>query len=261
MNKLLKSILLCLVLTCTHKAGAQTQVTYYTSMGNFNAMLTDTLTPRTVDSFLARVAHKFYDGLIFHRIIDSFMIQGGDPLGTGFGGPGYTTPDEFVPSLKNIPGALAMANSGPNTNGSQFYINLATNAWLDNHYTVFGMVTSNFTVVQNIGHVPTNISDKPLTDVVIDSIRVTVPHNAAVHNVKGSISYAMYPNPCENSATIILPATATTVEILNIQGQTVYSNVATGQLNINLQQQPSGMYIVRATNEYGVSEQKLMLQH
>src|SRR4051812_18058769 len=96
---------LCLVTVCllsfcaTH---AQTEATFYTSMDTFKVVFTDALTPRTVDSFIARINKKFYDGLIFHRVIDGFMIQGGDPLGTGYGGPGYTTPAEFVSTLKNV---------------------------------------------------------------------------------------------------------------------------------------------------------------
>lgn len=260
MNKIKKLCLLALCAVCSYTADAQTEVTYYTSMGNFKIMLTDTLTPRTVDSFIARVAEKFYDGLIFHRVIDNFMIQGGDPLGTGTGGPGYTIPDEFVSSLKNVPGALAMANSGPNTNGCQFYINLVTNTHLDNHYTVFGMVTNNFTVVQDIGHVTTNSSDKPVTNVVIDSIRITNLSTAAVSSIGNGVATTIYPNPARGMLTIDLPGITTKVELLNMAGRIVYSTEAKGKLMIDLHDLAVGLYIVRLSNEYGASESKVVVQ-
>ncbi len=260
MNKFTKYCLLVLCLCCFYNADAQTEVTYYTSMGNFKIMLTDTLTPRTVDSFIARVAEKFYDGLIFHRVIDNFMIQGGDPLGTGTGGPGYMIPDEFVSSLKNVPGALAMANSGPNTNGCQFYINLVVNSHLDNHYTVFGMVTNNFTVVQDIGHVTTNSSDKPVTNVVIDSIRITNLRTAAVTSIGKGVTATIYPNPARGVITIDLPGITTKVALMNMAGRTVYSTEAKGKLMIDLHDLAAGLYIVRLSNEYGASESKVVMQ-
>lgn len=260
MKYLYKICLLIFTIFSFGTAIAQTEATYYTSMGNFKVRLTDTLTPRTVDSFIARVSEKFYDAQIFHRVIDNFMIQGGDPLGTGFGGPGYSFPDEFVPSLKNVPAALAMANSGPNTNGSQFFINLVTNAHLNNHHTVFGMVYENFTVVQSIGHVPTNSSDKPLTDVRLDSIRITklyIP--ASVGNID-QLSINIYPNPSRGRVNIDLPNTPTKVEIVNIAGRIVYSTEAKGNLKINLQEQPTGLYVVRLSNANGSCQSRLVVQ-
>ncbi len=259
MKKLLQIGLLAACLTASDNVVAQTEATYYTNMGEFKVMLTDTLTPITVDSFISRVAAKFYDGLIFHRVINNFMIQGGDPLGTGFGGPGYTTPDEFDPSLSNISGALAMANSGPNTNGSQFYINLVNNTYLDNDYTVFGMVTTNFPVVQAIGNVTTNSSDKPLTDVVIDSIRITnIP--ASVSNINNGITASIYPNPSRGVFTIELPSIVTEIEIIDMRGCMVYHTTAKGRLDVDLRTYPTGLYIVRATNGNGTWERKLIIQ-
>ncbi|MBC7553966.1 MAG: peptidylprolyl isomerase [Taibaiella sp.] len=255
-----KLCLPALLLLGVLRAEAQTEVTYYTSMGNFKVMLTDTLTPRTVDSFKVRVRAKFYDGLLFHRVIDGFMIQGGDPLGTGYGGPGYTTPDEFVPSLKNVPGAIAMANSGPNTNGSQFFINLVTNTSLDNHYTVFGKVTNNFTVVQNIGHVTTNSADRPVTDVVMDSIRITNTPHAAVGDINTRLTASIYPNPARGSFTIELPEGLTMVEIVNSCGQVVHSVMGKGKLKVNLSNQPAGMYLIKGANVNGTFDGKVMLQ-
>ncbi|MES2702454.1 MAG: peptidylprolyl isomerase [Bacteroidota bacterium] len=257
-----KLVQICLIVACIagcSKANAQTEVTYYTSMGNFKIMLTDSLTPRTVDSFLARVVTKFYDGLIFHRVIDNFMIQGGCPLGTGTGGPGYYTPDEFHPTLKNIPGALAMAHSGPNTNGSQFYINLVTNVHLDNVHTVFGKVTTGFTVVQNIGDVPvTTGNNKPVTDVKIDSIRITQKPVAVAGTGQG-IAAAIYPNPSQGVFTLSIPSTPTTIDIINMCGQSVYHAIANGAAVIDLRAQPAGLYFVRATNDDGTWEGKAMV--
>jgi peptidyl-prolyl cis-trans isomerase A (cyclophilin A) len=260
--KLLSNILLMGV--CCMGFGAaqgQTEATWYTSKGMFKTVLTDTLTPITVDSFIARVSEKFYDGLIFHRVINNFMIQGGDPLGTGFGGPGYSIVDEFHPTLKNVPRALAMANTSmPNTNGSQFFINLVTNSPLNNKHTVFGMVTENFSVVQAIGLVPTNASDKPLTDVVIDSIRITNLYSNVVGNVGSALQTKVSPNPCRGVATVTLPQVATTVTITNMAGETVYETTGTGRQTVDLREQPVGLYMVRIANGTGYAVHKLIVQ-
>ncbi|MBR9859831.1 peptidylprolyl isomerase [bacterium] len=160
-------------------ARAQTEVMFFTNYGNFIVELNDSLAPITAGNFKDLVEQKYYDGVIFHRVIDNFMIQGGDPTGTGSGGPGYTIPDEFHPSLSNVQRTISMANSGPNTGGSQFFINLVNNTYLDynkmpfsSRHAVFGEVTSGFDIVQTIGKVQTNSSDRPLEDVVMDSIRV-----------------------------------------------------------------------------------------
>lgn len=260
MNNLKKFCLLTLTTLTLTQANAQTEAMYYTSMGNFKVRLTDALTPRTVDSFIARVSEKFYDGLIFHRVIDNFMIQGGDPLGTGSGGPGYMIPDEFHSTLKNVPGALAMANAGPNTNGCQFYINLVTNSHLDNHYTVFGMVINNFTVVQDIGNVPTNSTNRPLTDVVIDSIRIT--NAVSVRDLSNySSAPVIYPNPSNGLITIDLADNnVTSVQVSNILGQVVRTLAGKGKTNVNLSDMPAGTYLVRMANDQGTWECKLTLQ-
>jgi cyclophilin family peptidyl-prolyl cis-trans isomerase len=259
MKYLIKIFVLAIYLISFNKAGAQTEVTFYTTKGSFKVALTDTLTPVTVDSFKARVSQKFYDGLIFHRVIDGFVVQGGDPLGTGYGGPGYTLPDEFSSPLKNIQGTIAMANTGmPHSGGSQFYFNLVNNSSLDGKYTVFGQVTTNFTVVQTIGHVPVDVNNKPLTNVYMDSIRIT--KRLDVPNLVNSAVVTISPNPTNGSFSIDLPAISSEVEIINIQGRTVYYAEATGTLKINLQDQPKGLYILHITNEHGTSETKLIVQ-
>ncbi|MDR1915610.1 MAG: peptidylprolyl isomerase [Synergistaceae bacterium] len=145
-----------------------------TSMGTFKIELFNDLAPKTCRSFMDLAERKFYDGLIFHRVIDGFMIQGGDPDGTGSGGPGYKIPDEFGEGLAhNAPGILSMANAGPNTGGSQFFITLAPTPWLDGKHAIFGKVIEGMGVVEAIGHVKTGANDRPITNVVIKTLTIT----------------------------------------------------------------------------------------
>ncbi len=141
-----------------------------TNRGSIEVEFFDEDAPKTVENFRKLAAEGFYDGLIFHRVIRDFMIQGGCPEGTGTGGPGYQFDDEFNPH-KVIKGALAMANAGPNTNGSQFFIvTTPTAEWLDGQHTVFGKVTEGMDVVMEIETSPTDGHDKPLEDQKIESI-------------------------------------------------------------------------------------------
>lgn len=145
-----------------------------TNMGEFEVELFEDKTPITTKNFIDLAQEGFYDGVIFHRIIDGFMIQGGDPTGTGMGGPGYTIEDEFTPELTHeSEGILSMANTGrPHTGGSQFFITLAATPWLDGHHTVFGKVIKGMEVVREIGHVKTGPQDRPVHDVVINKITI-----------------------------------------------------------------------------------------
>ena len=150
-----------------------TQATLHTSEGPIEVALFPAEAPKTVANFTKLAGDGFYDGLIFHRVIPDFMIQGGCPEGIGTGGPGYQFEDEFN-DHKVVRGALAMANAGPNTNGSQFFI-VTTGAapWLDGKHTVFGLVTSGMDVVDAIEAVDTGPGDKPREDVRIESVTVS----------------------------------------------------------------------------------------
>ena len=149
------------------------QVTLHTNHGPVAVELFDEDAPKTVENFRKLAGDGFYDGLIFHRVIKDFMLQGGCPEGTGTGGPGYTFEDEFN-QHKVERGALAMANAGPNTNGSQFFV-VTTEAapWLDGKHTVFGQVTEGMDVLDAIEGKPTDARDKPTDDVVIESLTIT----------------------------------------------------------------------------------------
>ena len=161
---------------------------FITSEGRFSVRLHDQEAPKTVENFVGlaegtkewtdprtskRVTQPYYDGIIFHRVINGFMIQGGDPLGQGIGGPGYNFEDEFHPSLRHSKaGMLSMANRGPNTNGGQFFITLAPTPHLDNRHTVFGEVVEGMDVVRNIGSTRTGSQDRPVKDVVIETVKI-----------------------------------------------------------------------------------------
>jgi len=148
-----------------------TNATMLTNHGSIELELFDDAAPKTVQNFVKLAQDGFYDGVIFHRVIQDFMIQGGDPTGTGSGGPGYQFEDEFN-DHKVVRGALAMANAGPNTNGSQFFIVTADACpWLDGKHTVFGQVTSGMDVADAIASVDSDGSDRPKTPV---TMRVTV---------------------------------------------------------------------------------------
>jgi cyclophilin family peptidyl-prolyl cis-trans isomerase len=147
---------------------------FETTMGNFKIELFNDLAPKTCRNFMDLADKKFYDGVIFHRVIDGFMIQGGDPEGTGRGGPGYVIPDEFGPGLAHdTPGILSMANAGPDTGGSQFFITLAPTPWLDGKHAIFGKVTEGMDVVEAIGKTRTGAGDKPVTPVVINKLYIS----------------------------------------------------------------------------------------
>jgi peptidyl-prolyl cis-trans isomerase A (cyclophilin A) len=144
-----------------------------TSMGTIKIKLFTKEAPLTSQNFIDLINKGFYDGIIFHRVIDGFMIQGGDPTGTGMGGSGKKIPDEFGPGLKHSKaGILSMANAGPNTGESQFFITLAATPWLDGHHAIFGEVIEGMDVVSAIGKVKTGLNDRPVEEVKI--IKATI---------------------------------------------------------------------------------------
>ena len=166
-----------------------TTATIVTNQGRFTVRLMPEHAPTTVANFTelagggrewtdprdgARKSEALYPGTIFHRVIDGFMIQGGDPTGTGTGGPGYTFEDEVPPGGPGFekPGLLAMANAGPGTNGSQFFVTVGAAPWLNGKHTIFGEVTEGYDVVESISKLPTGAQDRPREDVVIESIDV-----------------------------------------------------------------------------------------
>ncbi len=148
-------------------------VEFNTNKGNFKIELYGDKAPITTGNFIKLVDEGFYNGLIFHRVIPNFMVQCGCPHGTGRGGPGYTIRDEFHPDLKHdSKGMLSMANAGPNTGGSQFFITVAPTPWLDGKHSIFGKVIDGMEVVDSISKVEKDRNDKPLQNVVVNSIKI-----------------------------------------------------------------------------------------
>src|SRR5450631_4325253 len=156
----------------------ETYALFDTTEGKFKVQLFADKVPNTVTNFVSladgtKTGKPFYDGTVFHRVIPDFMIQGGDPEGTGRGGPGYKFADEFHPSLKHTTaGKLSMANAGPGTNGSQFFITVAATPWLDNKHTIFGEVVEGYDVVEKISKLPKDSQDRPKKEVKINTVKI-----------------------------------------------------------------------------------------
>ena len=149
------------------------KIKFTTKKGTFVAEMFEDKAPLTTKNFIDLTEKVFYNGTIFHRVIEDFMIQGGDPTGTGMGGPGYKIKDEFGPGLKHDDeGILSMANAGPNTGGSQFFITLAPTPWLNGHHAIFGKIVEGMEVVRLIGVVPTDFRDRPREAVIMEKVEV-----------------------------------------------------------------------------------------
>ena len=175
-------------LAADKKLAPGTYVVIDTTLGKITSVFYEKEAPKTVQNFIGlaegskewtdpktnqKIKKPFYDGLIFHRVIPNFMVQGGDPLGIGIGGPGYQFEDEFSPKLRfDGPGRLAMANAGPGTNGSQFFITQVPTPWLDGHHTIFGQVVEGQEIVDKMVAVPKGPNDKPITDIVMKKVTI-----------------------------------------------------------------------------------------
>lgn len=258
-------------------ANSQTVVTFYTTLGDFEVELYDAQMPITVGNFLSLVDQEFYDGIIFHRVIKNFVIQGGDPTGTGSGGPGYTIPDEFVPGLSNIKKTLSMANTGqPNSGGSQFFINLKDNIFLDydkpplsSAHPVFGIVISGWDIVELIENVPVNGNDRPLTPVVMNMVRVTGP--LATNDLDANEStYTIYPNPVTNQSIVEINSKTTAMTqftIMNMNGavlstQNIQVNEGINRINLadfQVGKLPIGVYFMTISNNNIVTQKRFLI--
>ena len=207
----------------------------------------------------------------FHRVVANFVVQGGDPTGTGYGGPGYTIPDEFSQYTSNVQKALGMANAGPNTGGSQFFINLKNNTYLDPNYPCFGIVRENFSVVQTIGQVAVNANNHPLVNVYMDSLRVTYWSPAAItENQEQPMNLIIAPNPVTASSVLtinIRSRKTVSIQVYNQQGVELYSGkrlLVNGFNNIPFSEfTPSGlldgMYFLRVYDDQKCIQQKFIV--
>jgi cyclophilin family peptidyl-prolyl cis-trans isomerase len=260
-TRLLFTIFLAFTAVC---ACAQTQVTFYTSMGNFVACMEQAKRPITTTNFLNLVKNKFYDGIIFHRVVKGFVIQGGDPTGTGSGGSGVTIPDELSPPFSNLQKTLGMATSGPNTATSQFYINLVNNTGLDANYTAFGTVITNFSVVQAIGNVPVNGS-RPITKVVMDSVRITFAPTGVDRISAQSSDLSIFPNPVTTGSVVSIHSSsrhAAKVAIYNQLGkqlycEDIYLSAGVHQMSLgemHAENFPQGLYYLIVTGNNTISK-------
>jgi cyclophilin family peptidyl-prolyl cis-trans isomerase len=272
-----KSILYFLFIICSFgTVKSQTVVTFYTTLGDFEVLLYDTLKPITAGNFLDLVEQEFYDNVIFHRIISNFVIQGGDPTGTGSGGPGYTIPDEFDPSLSNLERTLSMANAGPNTGGSQFFINTVDNPQLDfdnppftSAHPVFGEVISGWDIVEIIENVPVDGNNRPITPVVMNEIRVTGPLGVTVFD-KNEDLVSIYPNPISEASMIEInssTADMTEFSVLNINGallskQMIQVNQGVNRISLSdfkLYNLSNGVYFMMINNNEVISQKRFLI--
>ena len=271
-------LIIALIISITGSLSAQTIVTFYTTLGSFEVELYDTLKPITAGNFKTLVNNKFYDGVIFHRIINNFVIQGGDPTGTGSGGPGYTIPDEFDSTESNLVKTLSMANSGPNTGGSQFFINLKNNIFLDfdkapltSAHPVFGVVISGWDTVEIIEAVAVNSQDRPVTPVVMDSVRVTqFPLGVEQPFIGDNSTVTVYPNPITNQSVMLYHSSISgdvNIAVYNqngvlISNQTVQVDNGRNLLplsNFKTAELPNGVYFIAINDGTGLVRKKFVL--
>jgi len=259
--------------TGTGLAFAQTKVQFYTSMGDFVVTLNDTLAPLTSGNFKSLVESRFYDGITFHRVIDDFMIQGGDPTGTGDGGSETIIEDEFHVDLSNLRQTISMANDGPNTGTSQFFINLVDNTYLDfnkqpltSKHPVFGEVTENFHIVQLIGSVPVDNNDKPFVEVTMDSLRLIEPTISIYQNVReaqnGFIFYSNMLTPKNELYFISNRAGSFTVQVYDESGklrETILKEIEKGEHSlVFMNNYPKGVYLLQINHNHTSQTKKVI---
>ena len=262
-------VAICLILSANRML-AQTQLTFYTNKGTFVAEMFEDKRPITTKNFIDLTKKKFYDKMIFHRVIKDFVIQSGDPTGTGSGGSGVTIPDELTPPVSNLLGTFGMANIGkPNTADSQFYINLKDNTSLDKAYTAFAKVISGMTVVQAIGAVKTDSNDKPTTKVTLDSVRITSPVTGMDETAEIE-SLGIYPNPVTDQSVLTMNALndkTVHVSIYNQQGQLIsrsQQKLQAGETTVRLAELHEGVlnpgiYYVTVSDDLSVANEKFVI--
>lgn len=223
----MKHILVALLAFSSFTVSAQTLVDFYTTESNFRIELREDLMPITAGNFIKLVKEGYYDGITFHRVIRGFMIQGGDPTGTGTGGPGYKIDDEFHPDMRHdSAGVISMANAGPNTGGSQFFITLSEQNRLDPKHPVFGSVVLGMNNVENIGKVRTsgNPNNRPLEEVVMTKVEISSGGVLSVERPVTEVLTEAYPNPFKESVHInfeVKKEGFVKVDVLDMQGRLV----------------------------------------
>lgn len=231
--------------------------------------------PVTAANFIKLVDTGFYDSLIFHRVISNFVIQGGDPTGLGNGGPGYTIADEYHPTMNHdSAGVIAMAKKGPGTAGSQFYITLSKQAHLDGDYPVFGTCIEGLDIIKKIGDVPTNVSDRPLTDVVMDSVRIvqdsTTDTTTTGLFMTNTTGIEVYPNPFNDQITInyyTKEKSHIRIDVLDSRSQLIATLENAHRIDNTYSIQwhsghlPKGIYYLRLLSDKGIQTRKLIKIH
>lgn len=271
----MKKVLLFCFLLIGFQLSAQNQATFYTAQGNFVVEMYNFRMPITTTNFENLVQSKFYDSILFHRIIANFVIQGGDPTTKG-GTPSAVIPDEFDSTTSNLKYTLSMANAGPNTGTSQFFINLKDNTFLDfdkapltSKHPVFGEVISGQAIVDALGLVPTDTNNKPINDIRIDSIRMTYLTPVTINDIAPQNDFiSISPNPISLNSTFNLNFGASQelkLIIINIEGKVLYNQahlLHKGGNTFSLQDlniAAPGLYLIELKNKDFSTTKKLQV--
>ena len=265
--------LLVMTLILNTSVFGQTLIDFYTTEGNFRVEVREDLMPITAGNMIDLVEAKFYDGVIFHRIIDGFVVQGGDPTGTGTGGPGYTIQDETHPDMTHDSlGVISMAKRAePNSAGSQFFFTLDRHSFLDGDFAAFGSVVENLEVLAAIGRVPVNGNDRPIVDVVMDSVRIYDRIISSTKEIENIIKTEVYPNPFVESIQIMYElenSSRVEISIFDLQGRlvkTLEEGMRTSGIHTvewdgigNSSQVTMGTYYLSITSSEGTGIRKLL---